>query len=63
MDIMSFIVGVKPSAAATGVTAAPAMRAMLAATDMHEPLSDSMIGLFMMPRPLIKCGMTEPSGI
>src|SRR5450755_981567 len=58
MDSMSFIVGVKLSAAAAGVTAAHDIRTTLAATDMHERTSDSMIGLCMMPAPLISVKST-----
>jgi hypothetical protein len=48
MDSMSFIVGVKLSAAVAGVTPALEIRTTLAATDMHERPSDSRIGLYMM---------------
>jgi hypothetical protein len=55
MDSMSFIVGVKLSAALAGVTSALEIRITLAATDTHERTSNSRIGLFMMP-PLVMCG-------
>jgi hypothetical protein len=49
MDSMSFIVGVKLSAALAGVTPAPEIRTTLAAADMHERASNSRIGLCIMP--------------
>jgi hypothetical protein len=48
MDSMSFIVGVKLSAAVAGVTPALEIRTTLAATDMHERTNNSTIGLFIM---------------
>jgi hypothetical protein len=49
MDSMSFIVGVKLSAAVAGVTPALEIRTALAATNRHERTSLSRIGRYMMP--------------
>ena len=61
MESMSFIVGVKLSAALAGVTPALEIRTTLAATDMHERASNSRIGLFTMP-PSNMCGINGTSG-
>jgi hypothetical protein len=57
MDSMSFIVGVKLSAALAGSTPAPEIRTTLAATDTLERTSNSRIGLFMTP-PLVRVEST-----
>jgi hypothetical protein len=59
---MSFIVGVKLSAALVGVTPALEIRTTVAATEMHERESNSWIGLCMMP-PSNMYGIYELSGI
>jgi hypothetical protein len=48
---MSFIVGVKLSAAVAGATPALEIRTTLAATDVHERTSNPRIGLCMMMPP------------
>jgi hypothetical protein len=49
MDSMSFIVGVKLSAALAAVTPALEISTTLAAADTHERASNSRIGLCIMP--------------